>query len=71
MGVVLGLLLYSISARDPQAPRNVFDWMQVVLVISALLVDWPWQLQVVGFVALIALIQQGFVERAVRRGDGA
>jgi hypothetical protein len=37
--VVLGLLLYSISARDPQAPRNVFDWMQVVLVISALLVD--------------------------------
>jgi hypothetical protein len=37
--VVLGLLLYSISARDPRAPRNVFDWMQVVLVISALLVD--------------------------------
>jgi hypothetical protein len=37
--VVLGLLLYSISARDPQSPRNVFDWMQVVLVISALLVD--------------------------------
>jgi hypothetical protein len=37
--VVLGLLLYSISARDPQKPRNIFDWMQVVLVISALLVD--------------------------------
>jgi hypothetical protein len=37
--VVLGLLLYSISARDPQSPRNVFDWMQIVLVISALLVD--------------------------------
>ncbi|MGH7573101.1 MAG: permease prefix domain 1-containing protein [Gemmatimonadota bacterium] len=37
--VVLGLLLYSISARDPRAPRDVFDAMQVVLVISALLVD--------------------------------
>lgn len=37
--VVLGLLLYSISARDPRAPRNVFDGMQIVLVISALLVD--------------------------------
>jgi hypothetical protein len=37
--VVLGLLLYSISARDPRAPRDVFDVMQIVLVISALLVD--------------------------------
>src|SRR5690606_19578419 len=37
--VVLGLLLYSISARDPRAPPDLFDWMQVVLVISALLVD--------------------------------
>ena len=39
LAVVLGLLLYSISARDPRAPRNVFDWMQIVLVVSALLVD--------------------------------
>jgi hypothetical protein len=37
--VVLGLLLYSISARDPASPANVFDLMQVVLVISALLAD--------------------------------
>jgi hypothetical protein len=37
--VVLGLLLYSISARDAHAPPNLFDWMQVVLVLSALLVD--------------------------------
>ncbi|MGH7557596.1 MAG: permease prefix domain 1-containing protein [Gemmatimonadota bacterium] len=37
--VVLGLLLYSISARDPRASRNLFDVMQIVLVISALLVD--------------------------------
>ncbi len=37
--VVLGLLLYSVSARDPQSPPGVFDVLQVVLVISALLAD--------------------------------
>ena len=37
--VVLGLLLYSISARDPQSPPGVFDVLQVVLVVSALLAD--------------------------------
>ena len=37
--VVLGLLLYSVSARDAQLPRGVFDVMQVVLVVSALLAD--------------------------------
>jgi hypothetical protein len=37
--VVLGLLLYSISARDPQSPPGIFDLMQVVLVVSALLAD--------------------------------
>lgn len=37
--VVLGLLLYSVSARNPGAPPGVFDIMQVVLVISALLAD--------------------------------
>ena len=37
--VVLGLLLYSISARDPQAPPGVFDVVQLVLVVSALLAD--------------------------------
>jgi hypothetical protein len=37
--VVLGLLLYSVSARDPQAPPGAFDWMQVVLVVSALVAD--------------------------------
>jgi hypothetical protein len=37
--VVLGLLLYSVSARDPGSPRGVFDAMQVVLVVSALLAD--------------------------------
>jgi hypothetical protein len=37
--VVLGLLLYSISARDSEAPVGGFDWLLVLLVISALLVD--------------------------------
>jgi hypothetical protein len=34
--VVLGLLLYSLSARDPSAPAGVFDWLQIVLVLAAL-----------------------------------
>ncbi len=37
--VVLGLLVYSISARDPQSPPGVFDMASVVLVVSALLAD--------------------------------
>jgi len=37
--VVLGLLLYSISARDADAPPNAFDVLQVVLVTAALLAD--------------------------------
>ncbi|MDQ8165682.1 MAG: DUF4153 domain-containing protein [Gemmatimonadota bacterium] len=37
--IVLGLLLYAISARDPRAPAGPFDVMQVVLVVSALLAD--------------------------------
>ncbi|GAB3652245.1 permease prefix domain 1-containing protein [Glycomyces tarimensis] len=37
--VVLGLLLYSISARDPQTRPGVFDWVQLCLVVSALLID--------------------------------
>ncbi|MGH3879775.1 MAG: permease prefix domain 1-containing protein [Actinophytocola sp.] len=37
--VVLGLLLYSISARDPLAPPGVFDKLQLALVLSALAID--------------------------------
>ena len=36
---VLGLVLYSISARDPRAPAGIFDVVQLVLVISALVAD--------------------------------
>jgi hypothetical protein len=37
--VVVGLLLYAISARDPQKEPGFFDWLQLVLVVCALLVD--------------------------------
>jgi hypothetical protein len=37
--VVLGLLLYSVSARDPRSPPGAFDVVQVVLVVSALLAN--------------------------------
>jgi hypothetical protein len=37
--VVLGLLLYAVSARDPLAPPDAFDALQLLLVVSALVVD--------------------------------
>ena len=39
LAVVLGLLLYSVSARDPQSPPGVLDVLQITLVICALLAD--------------------------------
>ena len=39
LALVLGLLLYAISARDPQAPFGPFDGVQLVLVVSALVTD--------------------------------
>jgi hypothetical protein len=37
--VVVGLLLSSFSARDPLAPPGVLDWIQLTLVVTALIVD--------------------------------
>jgi hypothetical protein len=37
--VVLGLLLYSISARTPELPAGWFDRLQLVMVVAALVVD--------------------------------
>ncbi|MFQ5524718.1 MAG: permease prefix domain 1-containing protein [Thermoanaerobaculia bacterium] len=37
--LVLGLLLYALSARDPRAPAGGFDVLQLVLVVAALVVD--------------------------------
>ena len=37
--VVFGLLLYSMSARDSLSPPGLFDWIQLTLVATALVVD--------------------------------
>jgi hypothetical protein len=39
LAVVVGLVLYAASARDPQAPPDFFDGLQLLLVLSALVVD--------------------------------
>jgi hypothetical protein len=46
--VVLGLLLYSISARDPLAPPGPFDQLQLLLVLSALAIDVLVLLEITG-----------------------
>src|SRR5947207_4100491 len=38
LAVVVGLVLYAASARDPQAPPSFFDALQLLLVVSALVV---------------------------------
>ena len=50
--VVLGLLLYAVSARDPLAPPGPFDLLQLTLVVSALIVD------VVALAAIAARISE-------------
>lgn len=39
LALVVGLVLYAASARDPQAPPDFFDALQLLLVVSALVVD--------------------------------
>jgi hypothetical protein len=39
LALVVGLVLYSASARDPEAPPNLFDALQLLLIASALAVD--------------------------------
>ena len=39
LALVLGLLLYAVSARDPQAPPDACDALHLLLVVSALVVD--------------------------------
>ncbi|WP_327001258.1 permease prefix domain 1-containing protein [Dactylosporangium sp. NBC_01737] len=46
--VVLGLLLYSISARDPLAPPGGFDKLQLALVLSALAIDFLVLIEITG-----------------------
>ena len=49
--VVLGLLLYAISARDPAAPPGLFDRLQLALVVSALIIDVMVLLAITGRIA--------------------
>ncbi|RQW00089.1 hypothetical protein EH220_00605 [bacterium] len=39
LAVVLGLLVYAVSARDPLAPPGSFDFLHLTLVVAALVVD--------------------------------
>ena len=39
LAVVVGLVLYAVSARDPDAPPDLFDGLQLLLIVSALVVD--------------------------------
>jgi hypothetical protein len=39
LAVVVGLVLYAASARDPDAPPDFFDRLQLLLIVSALVVD--------------------------------
>jgi hypothetical protein len=39
LAVVVGLVLYAASARDPEARSDFFDGLQLLLVVSALVVD--------------------------------
>ncbi|MEV0678559.1 permease prefix domain 1-containing protein [Actinosynnema sp. NPDC050436] len=48
LALVLALLLYSISARDPLGPPVLFDRLQLALVVSALAIDVLVLWQIVG-----------------------
>lgn len=49
--VVLGLLLYSVSTRDPLAPPGLFDNLQLALVVNALIIDVLVLLEIAGRIA--------------------
>ncbi|HKP08229.1 MAG TPA: permease prefix domain 1-containing protein [Microbacterium sp.] len=49
--VVVGLLLYALSARDPLAPPSWFDRMQLVMVVAALVVDVMVLVAMIGRIA--------------------
>ncbi|MFE5409405.1 permease prefix domain 1-containing protein [Microbacterium sp. NPDC056569] len=49
--VVVGLLLYALSARDPLAPPSWFDRMQLLMVVAALVVDIMVLVAMIGRIA--------------------
>jgi membrane protein implicated in regulation of membrane protease activity len=69
---VLGLILLGVEVLLPGFFFLWFGIAAILIGVSALLVDWPWQLQVVGFVVLslvTALIARRFV--GTKNGDTA
>ena len=48
LALVLGLLLFSVSARDPQARTGVFDALQLLLVVSVIVADLMALFAIVG-----------------------
>jgi hypothetical protein len=58
--LVVGLVLYAVSARDPERPPDFFDRLQLLLVASALVVD------MVALAAIAARISEfGFTPNRV------
>lgn len=49
--VVVGLLLYALSARDPLSPPSWFDRLQLVMVVAALVVDVMVLVAMIGRIA--------------------
>ena len=49
--VVVGLLLYALSAREPLAPPSWFDRLQLVMVVAALVVDVMVLVAMIGRIA--------------------
>jgi hypothetical protein len=39
LALIVALVLYAASARDPQSPPGFFDYLQLLLIVSALVVD--------------------------------
>ena len=60
LALVVGLVLYAASARDPQAPPGLFDVLQLALIVSAVAVDG------VALVSIVARIHEfGFTPNRV------
>ena len=53
--LVLALWLYAVSARPPQAPAGLADWLQVLLVATAILVDLVVLIAMAGRIAELGL----------------
>jgi membrane protein implicated in regulation of membrane protease activity len=53
---ILGLVLLGVEVLLPGFFFLWFGIAAILIGISALLIDWPWQLQVVGFVVLSAIV---------------